>query len=467
MAQKPVVVENVIVLPKSAAKVAAGFLVLTTLPITPATDVRRQPQAKFFQEPDSFAQAQRSSFPVITNSLKPYNQATDVRRAPQAKALQEPDVFPQAQKGNLITTITAVSAPVPITLQRKTFTVETISVVKSQRGTPLVIGNGPTPVIVQSSDLLSGNDTYGWASPDQFDFFAPPWKVTELVVNTFPAYNPGADAKRTSQAKAFQEPDQFAQTQRIAPNIINLFGYNPATDVTRLIKQAKWFEEPASFVKTQGTLGALNFKAYIPGTDVQRAKQAKVFQEPDIFTRTAPFSAIIINGTAIPPPLPPTLLTAVGAPISAILGWQPSINALTYNVYQGLTPGGETLLTTGLLTTAYTSTGLTAGITYYFKVTAVSLAGESGFSNEAFAVPLPGFERVMATRVGYYGYQTRNIGDVFDIRVSDFADTAVDYIPGKIGSPLFGWMVVVAPTTPLTSLAPTPLNTGNKPRTIF
>jgi hypothetical protein len=76
-------------------------------------------------------------------------------------------------------------------------------------------------------------------------------------------------------------------------------------------------------------------------------------------------------------------------------------------------------------------------------------------------------ERVMATQVGFYQNETRNIGDVFDINIGDFADTAVDYIAGQIGRPLFGWMVVVAGTTPLIANAPTPLTTTNKPRTVL
>jgi hypothetical protein len=96
--------------------------------------------------------------------------------------------------------------------------------------------------------------------------------------------------------------------------------------------------------------------------------------------------------------------------------------------------------------------------------------------------PPPTFERVQATQVGYYANETRNIGDVFDIRISDFADQLIDYIAGQIGYPLFGWMVVVAPNTPLTANNPSPLVTPgynggqnaigtlqltNKPRTVL
>ena len=59
-----------------------------------------------------------------------------------------------------------------------------------------------------------------------------------------------------------------------------------------------------------------------------------------------------------------------------------------YNIYEGTSPGGETLLqSTGTTATTFTSTGLTNGTTYYFRITAVTLAGEGPFSNEVSATP--------------------------------------------------------------------------------
>lgn len=60
------------------------------------------------------------------------------------------------------------------------------------------------------------------------------------------------------------------------------------------------------------------------------------------------------------------------------------------NVYRGTTSGGETLLysSTAPITT-YTDTSVTNGSTYYYKVTAVSAGGESGFSNEVGPLNIP------------------------------------------------------------------------------
>src|SRR5262249_34571585 len=58
--------------------------------------------------------------------------------------------------------------------------------------------------------------------------------------------------------------------------------------------------------------------------------------------------------------------------------------------YRSTSPGGEVgpPIAAGVTTTSYTDTGLTNGTTYYYKVTAVNKAGESGFSNEASATPV-------------------------------------------------------------------------------
>lgn len=58
--------------------------------------------------------------------------------------------------------------------------------------------------------------------------------------------------------------------------------------------------------------------------------------------------------------------------------------------------------------------------------------------------------RVQATAIGQYGEILRGIGDVFDIILQDFSDSSIDYSGGRAGSPLYGWMKVVPPSTPLT-----------------
>ena len=104
--------------------------------------------------------------------------------------------------------------------------------------------------------------------------------------------------------------------------------------------------------------------------------------------------------SATPATLPgaPTTLTATASDTKVDLSWTTPANnsgdpVTGYSIYQGTSAGAETLLTsTSTTATTFPSTGLTNGTTYYFKVTAVTLAGEGPFSNEASATPatLPG-----------------------------------------------------------------------------
>jgi hypothetical protein len=55
---------------------------------------------------------------------------------------------------------------------------------------------------------------------------------------------------------------------------------------------------------------------------------------------------------------------------------------LTYSIYRSTSTGAEVLLTTSTSRT-YLDTGLTPGVTYYYRVTAVNSAGEGPMSSEA------------------------------------------------------------------------------------
>ena len=78
----------------------------------------------------------------------------------------------------------------------------------------------------------------------------------------------------------------------------------------------------------------------------------------------------------------PTGLTATRGNTQVALNWTTPANdgssAITsYNIYEGTTSGGETLLqNTGSTGTSFTVTGLTNGTTYFFEVTAVNGVGE-------------------------------------------------------------------------------------------
>src|SRR6266513_1988056 len=88
------------------------------------------------------------------------------------------------------------------------------------------------------------------------------------------------------------------------------------------------------------------------------------------------------GGTTLPAP---TGLTTSPASTSQInLSWTASSGATSYNVLRSTTSGGPyTSIASGVITTSYTNTGLSAGTAYYYVVEAANSTGMSGNSNQA------------------------------------------------------------------------------------
>ena len=109
-------------------------------------------------------------------------------------------------------------------------------------------------------------------------------------------------------------------------------------------------------------------------------------------THAALFTITSLSFTA---PQPPTGLIATSGNTQTSLSWAaPTDNGGStitgYNIYRGTVSGGEGTTPVGTVsgsTLTYADTGLTNGITYYYKVTAVNSVGESSPSNEASATP--------------------------------------------------------------------------------
>ena len=77
-------------------------------------------------------------------------------------------------------------------------------------------------------------------------------------------------------------------------------------------------------------------------------------------------------------------LTAANGTQGAYLSWQNTGVATSFNIYRGTAAGAEgpTPYRTGVSGSAFSDSGVTAGKTYYYKVAAVGLAGETAASNE-------------------------------------------------------------------------------------
>jgi hypothetical protein len=97
-----------------------------------------------------------------------------------------------------------------------------------------------------------------------------------------------------------------------------------------------------------------------------------------------------VSGTSSlpPPPSAPTGVTAVAGSTQVSLTWSAANGATSYNVKRSTTSGGPyTTVASGVTPTAYTSTGLINGTTYYFVISSVG-AGESQNSAQVSATPV-------------------------------------------------------------------------------
>jgi fibronectin type 3 domain-containing protein len=68
----------------------------------------------------------------------------------------------------------------------------------------------------------------------------------------------------------------------------------------------------------------------------------------------------------------PVIISATPGTSQVSLLWTAISGAVSYDVYRGTSPGGETLLASGISSTTYVDSAVTAGVTYYYEVTAVN-----------------------------------------------------------------------------------------------
>jgi hypothetical protein len=115
--------------------------------------------------------------------------------------------------------------------------------------------------------------------------------------------------------------------------------------------------------------------------------------------------------TYAPPPVPTGLTAASGSNAFASLKWNASTGAAAYNLKRSSTSGGYFSTIATLSGLAFTNTGLTNGLTYYYKVAAIGSGGPSSDSAAVSAIPagpplIPGATNVSLTayynRTGIY-----------------------------------------------------------------
>jgi len=93
------------------------------------------------------------------------------------------------------------------------------------------------------------------------------------------------------------------------------------------------------------------------------------------------------GGTSVAPPAAPTGLAATAGAGQVSLSWTASSVATSYHVKRGAVSGGPYTQIAIATAASYVDTGVTNGTTYFYVVTAVNTAGESGNSNQISATP--------------------------------------------------------------------------------
>jgi fibronectin type 3 domain-containing protein len=89
----------------------------------------------------------------------------------------------------------------------------------------------------------------------------------------------------------------------------------------------------------------------------------------------------------VPVPPAPAGLVATGGDAQAVLSWNASAGATSYNVKRATVSGGPYSTIGNLTDTSFTNTGLTNGTTYYYVVSALGIGGEGANSAQASATP--------------------------------------------------------------------------------
>ncbi|HEX4263772.1 MAG TPA: putative Ig domain-containing protein [Verrucomicrobiae bacterium] len=122
-------------------------------------------------------------------------------------------------------------------------------------------------------------------------------------------------------------------------------------------------------------------------------------------------SSVATNFTYSPPPVPTGLTAVSGSNSFVLLSWNASAGATAYNLKRSASTTGYFTTIATLSGTTYTNTGLTNGITYYYKVAAVGSDGPSSDSAAVNAAPagppsIPGATPVILSsyynRIGIY-----------------------------------------------------------------
>ena len=243
--------------------------------------------------------------------------------------------------------------------------------------------------------------TVNWATPAAITYgtalSATQLDATAGIQGTF-AYTPAAGTVLTAGTQTLNVT--FTPTDTIdyttASKSVTLTVNQATPTVNWAAPAAITYGTALSATQLDATAGIQGTFAYTPaaGTVLTAGTQTLnvTFTPTDTidYTTASKSVTLTVNSSGVVPAAP-TGLTVTEGTNQVALSWTASTGATSYNVYQGTSGGGETLLASGVKTTSYTSSGLAAnGTVYYYEVSAVNAIGESSPSNQMAAIPSGG-----------------------------------------------------------------------------
>jgi aryl-phospho-beta-D-glucosidase BglC (GH1 family) len=271
----------------------------------------------------------------------------------------------------------------------------------AERAGNAILAINPRLLIIVEGIERVGSDYYWWGGnlaaagahpvrlnvPNQLvysahDYPASVYGQSWFYASNYPANLPGI----------WESHWAYLMTSNTAPVLLGEFGTRYQTTIDR-----QWLQSIANCIASRGmnfTFWSWNPNSGDTGGILQDDWRTVNADKQAILQ---PLLAALIGtggggGTGTPPPAVPGGLAATAGDRQVSLSWSSAAGAVSYNVYRGTSSNsqGTTPYRTDVIAMAFTDTGLTNGTTYYYRVTAMNQAGESGLSNEAFARPTTG-----------------------------------------------------------------------------